>query len=183
MTVRGTRRLIGLAAALAGAAAVAILAAGLGLPVEVAVPEPAPGAGVAAAGAPDGGKADAARAARGRPPLAEFERLAALDLRRPLYDPPAEPRVAAAHPATPLTVRLIGTVNEPGHSMAMLRKADGSVAVCALGEGVDAAGGRVTVTGIGHRKATVRYGGRSHELVAPPPGKAAAATPGKGGRP
>jgi hypothetical protein len=189
MTVRQRKTLIWLAAGVLAAPTVAVVALGLALPVRVET---------GAAGRPDGGAAGepsdrAASAAdrdrQRRAAVADLLRLCRTDLRKPLFDSeaPAEGPTAKGGTArrggpSSLTLRLIGTVNEPGHSMAMFQKKDGSIALCAQGESVDDAGGAVTVTRVEFEKVTVQYGNRSHELILPPrrtPMRASPATKGK----
>lgn len=193
MTVRQRKTLIWLLAGALAAPSVAVLVLGGVVPVRVET-EQAGEPAAAADGTPQGQGASAA--ARDAPPrraaMADLLRLCRTDLRKPLYDadePAQDPkgRKAAARQAarSALTLRLIGTVNEPGHSMAMFQKKDGSIALCAQGESLDEAGGAVTVTRVEYEKVTVQYGNRSHELVIPPrrPKRtarpAAAATKGK----
>jgi hypothetical protein len=167
MTVQQRKRAIGLVAGLVGLAGLAILAAAVAVPLETGAPEPAPQA-PAVGPPPDDRGADQTPGAS-RPTLGELARVSAMDLRRPLHDPPA---TAAAAPkaasAVPMTVRLVGTIVEPGHSMAVFRKADGSFELCAQGESVTDAGGAVTVTGVAPEKVTVEYAGQAQELAVPP---------------
>lgn len=192
MTLRQRKTVIWLLAGVLAAAAAAIVVAGLVVPVRVETDD----------GSSAGGKAKVSSAARvtgkgssrpQRPALADLLGLCRTDFRRPLYDAdelaenPKTGKAAAGKRAvrSPLTLQLIGTVNEPGHSMAVFRKRDGSIALCAQGESIDHAGGPVTVTQVEYEKVTVRYGSRSHELVIPPqeqrptPARAASAKKGK----
>lgn len=174
MKVRRRKSVIWLAAALLGAISASVLAWGVGYPVRVGAtgageaPEPASRA-VASDKAADG-SADRDR----RPPVEELVRLCEMELRRPLYEPePAERERADAEPgdepkaSTSMTVRLIGTINEPGHSMAMFQKKDGSVELCAEGRSIEDGEGEVTVIEIEHQRVTVRHAGRERELVTP----------------
>jgi hypothetical protein len=169
MNLRQRKRIIGLAAALLGLGAVAVLAVGLILPVQIAATPAAARAEVARvvpppAGPPAKSAADAAQAL-----AADLQRLSGRDLRRPLFDSPAEARGTPGSPVRPpLTMQLIGTLNEPGHSMAMLQKADGSVVLCAQGQSVDDAGGKVTVTRIEKQKISVLYADEPQDLVVVP---------------
>jgi hypothetical protein len=103
-----------------------------------------------------------------RPDLAELDQLCAKDLRRPLT---GESAAAGGGPnsllGAALTLQLVGTVYEPEHSMAMLRKGDGAVVVCALGESVDDVGGPAVVTQIEMDRISVRYQGAVRELRVP----------------
>jgi hypothetical protein len=166
MTVRQRKRVIGLVAGLVGLAGLAVLVGAVAAPLETAAPGPAPQP-------PAGGPPTDQRGAdqtpdASRPTLGELARVSAMDLRRPLWDPPA---TAAAAPnaasAVPMTVRLVGTIVEPGHSMAVFRKADGSFELCAQGESVTDAGGAVTVTAVAPEKVTVEYAGQAQELAVP----------------
>jgi len=102
----------------------------------------------------DGGEAD---------PLdrRELEHYAAVwkrDLRAPLYPPPPRPP-----PRPRLTVRLVGTVVEPGLCMALLATGSGRVRFCCVGD--EAGGARVETIGDG--RATVRFAGQRHVLTVP----------------
>ncbi|MFO8014766.1 MAG: hypothetical protein R6X20_15840 [Phycisphaerae bacterium] len=175
MTVRQRKMLIWLLAGALAAPAVAVVVLGLAVPVRVETAQ-APATEGAQDEKPSAKSATADAGDRPqRAALAELLRLCRANLRRPLYDAdePAEDaktgKTAARRAArSPLTLRLIGTVNEPGHSMAMFQKKDGSIALCAQGESVDDAGGAVTVTQVEFEKVTVEYGNRSHELIIPP---------------
>ncbi len=103
--------------------------------------------------------------------LADLQRVCGVDLRRPLGEaPPAAGAASGAPAASPMTLRLVGTVNEPGHSVAMFQKPDGAMELCGLGQSIDDAGGAVTVTRIEAQKVTVQYGSQVLELaVAPTP--------------
>jgi hypothetical protein len=90
--------------------------------------------------------------------LAELQQLCEKDLRGPLFDPP-QTRQARPAKRPSMTMSVVGIVSEPGHSMAMLQKSDGTVVLCAEGETVEDAGGPVTVTKVEQQKVTVRYGG------------------------
>jgi len=88
-----------------------------------------------------------------------------LPLRRPLYDPPPPPPLVPVVP--PMTVRLRGIIQEPGHSLAVFVKPDGSTKLCAVGQGIKDAGGQVTVTKIEPQAVTVQYAGQEQRLVPP----------------
>ena len=168
MSLRRRKRIIWLAAAVVASAGAATLVWGLALPVNIAVDgstshAETPGAGDLLAGA--------ARNAPVHPmvSLDELQRVCGLDLRRPLGEAPMAASGVTGGPAkSPMTLRLVGTVNEPGHSMAMFQKVDGSIELCALGQSIDDAGGTVTVTRIEEQKVVVQYGAQSLELVVPP---------------
>jgi hypothetical protein len=110
--------------------------------------------------------AASAPATAAAPPVdpAELQQLCSRDLRRPLS---ADATVAAAPTGAPLTVQLVGIASEPGHSMAMFRKRDGTTAVCALGEVVDDVGGPATVTRIDPDRISIQYLGTVRELAMP----------------
>jgi hypothetical protein len=172
MTVRQRNKLIGLAAAFVGLAGVAVLAAGLGVPVQVAADESAaPAEPVVAPVAPSDASAEQ-KDAESHVALSELQRLCRIDLRKPLFDVPALPSTAgaASNPssASSLGARLVGTVVELGHSMAMFQKRDGSIELCAEGQSLDDAGGKITVLRIEYMKATVQVAGRMFNLVIPP---------------
>ena len=65
--------------------------------------------------------------------LAELQQLCSLDLRKPLFEGPKALQAASAPPLpqSTMTVRLVGMVDEPGHSMAMFQKSDGAIVLCA----------------------------------------------------
>lgn len=106
----------------------------------------------------------------------ELKRLCEKNLRKPLYDKPIpEPEksdAASSASNSSLPLRLIGTANEPGHSIAMFQKSDGSIELCVENENMDNAGETVTVIKIEHQKVIVEYGGETYELVIPENGKA-----------
>ncbi|MEM8784153.1 MAG: hypothetical protein AAGE65_15060 [Planctomycetota bacterium] len=80
-------------------------------------------------------------------------------LRRPLYDPP--PAVIVPPPPPPLRLRLVGTILEPGNSQALLRSADGRIAMHPLGATVDEA----TIDRIEPGRIVVTYHGESRTLT------------------
>jgi hypothetical protein len=167
-----------------GAAGAAVLAVGFAMPVELPVTaSPAPRGSATSLSKPvqaqTGRTAFAPQSA-----LDELQRLSAVDLRAPLFDPPpALPAPAAevpvAHRST-MTLRLVGTIVEPGHSMAMFQKPDGSIALCAQGQSIDEAAATVTVTHVSHHRVTVQFAGQSIELDLP---EAPACDPVRGAEP
>lgn len=158
VNLRTRKRLLWLAALVMGAGALAVVVAGLSIPIAVdAAAAPRPHAPESAP-VPDEGRP-------GQLTLAELEELSGTDLRRPLYDAPSSQ--SAGDPAAAAPVKLVGMVNEPGHSMVILQKADGSMATCAQGETLDDAPGPVTVVEIGARKVTIRCRGNVYELPVP----------------
>jgi len=171
MNVRQRKQVIGVAAGVTGAAAVAVGALGVLRPVRVAAPEAAGDLVPATAldAAPDAG------APGDGPTLAELRAVTAVDLRRPLFDPAPTATGGggggpnpAAGPATPrMAARLVGTVHERGHSMAMFQAADGSIVFCRVGEGLDDPAGRLTVTRIEPTRVEIAFDGEQRELELP----------------
>ena len=102
------------------------------------------------------------------PTLAALQSAARMDLRRPLFDPPPPaPIVAAPPPAPPpLTVRLAGTIIEPGHDRAVLIGPDGKTELKAVGE----TSGPAEVMEIGTNSCVVRYLGNPVTLKIDRPG-------------
>lgn len=94
--------------------------------------------------------------------LAELQHAAQLDLRRPLYDVPSAPPPASPAPA-PLSVRLLGTLVEPGHSRAILVGSDGRSVLKAVGENINDA----QLLEIGPDSVTLGYRGTSVVLITP----------------
>jgi len=144
---------IWLASAVLGLGGLAVLAAGLAAPVSLATDEPETAAVQPVAAAPS-------------VDLARLKALAAVDLRRPLG---ADAAILGAGAALP--IKLVGTINEADHSMALLQRSDNSVRVCGVGQTLDGPGGRVTVMKIERDRVTVQFGGRSYELAMPPPAR------------
>lgn len=153
MTVRQTNHLIVAAAGLVAVACIVVLTAGLGMEVRVQSADLIEGDTVATLQpkAPTQGPA-----ARPEHDLAELRRICQRDLRRPLFDPPATP--VPAEFQVPLSLSLIGIVNEPGHSMALIQKGDSSVVLCAVGETVESPAGVVTIVAVEPQSVTVRHG-------------------------
>jgi hypothetical protein len=170
MTVRQRKKALAFSAAILGVLALLVLVVGLSLPARIAAREAEPGIDVPGADdAANDAQAEAAAAEASRQALAELQRLCRADLRRPLYDPPSAAGPSPGGPTTQaLTLSLIGTVIEPGHSMAMFRKPAGGTVFCAVGESVDDAGGPVKVLGVDEDKVTVEFAGRTRELALPP---------------
>ena len=78
-------------------------------------------------------------------------RVADLDLRRPVYDPPAVQ--APTQPPPSLALRLLGTVVETGHSRALLVGADGKLQLKSIGDSLAGA----EILRIGPDTVTVRH--------------------------
>jgi len=178
MNVRQRKRSIQFAGVFVAVCTAAVLTAGLVLPVEVDSSRPVPGkrAGSAPASRPAEGKGTEDSL---RPTLADLRKTCALNLRRPLFDkpPPKKKPIAGKTPRKPVAsatgIRLVGIADEPGHSMAMFQKPDGSIGVCAEGGSIDIKGSRLSVISIKDRKVTVTYGGSTRQFaILPPPGAA-----------
>jgi len=169
MNVRQRKRLFILSAAVLALGGVAVLYVGWATPVRVEPPEHGGATTRTPTSSNEATVDDVADASRLS--LDELQQLCATDLRPPLFDPPppTDTRTVAAPRPAPMTVRLIGTVFEPGHSMAMFQKRDGGIELCAEGERVDDAGGEVVVTRIDRQVVTVVYAGRTRQLEVPPP--------------
>lgn len=172
MTIRQINNLIITASVLLALACAAVLALGFALPIRIEDdPSYAPQKNTPSPNA-------STRPANPGPEhsqtiLAELRQLTGANLRRPLFDPTPTPPVPT--PQIPMTITLVGIVNEPGHSMALFRKGDSSTVLCAVGESVQDAGGPVTVVSVHNHKVTVRYAQQLRELELPPsstpPGK------------
>lgn len=158
--------MLGLTAAVASAAAVAVLVWGFTEPVGIAAQESDAGRYLRKATTAPADRADGPEARRTGLSITELQSLCGIDLHRPLYDAPKPKTVASATAArtVPLSIRLIGTAVEPGHSAVILQMKDGSIELCAEGRTIDCPGGAVAVTKIEHRKASVRFGGRTYVL-------------------
>jgi hypothetical protein len=92
---------------------------------------------------------------RSEPTLADLQSVAQVNWRRPLFDAPSPAPVIAPPPPPPppLTVRLAGTIIEPGHSRAVLVGPDGKTELKGVGEH----SGPAEVLEIGQDTCTVRY--------------------------
>ncbi len=114
------------------------------------------------------GRASASTQKRNTPVTpAAIAQVSRLDLRRPLFDPP--PVAVEAKPVvrstSRMSLRLVGTINEPGHSMAMLGGAGDGIQIKSVGESVDLSGSPAQVLSIETDRVRVRYLGKEHELV------------------
>jgi hypothetical protein len=111
--------------------------------------------------------------ATARPSLPTLKRLASMPLRRPLREPDKEKDTQKTkakpnpEPREPLGVTLIGTVIEPGHSMAILKKRDGTIELCRTGQQIKHNGRAVKVITVTRRGATVTYAGQKRRLQMP----------------
>lgn len=172
MNVRQRKRLIWVLAAGLVACSTGLLAWGVAVPVRVVPTAPAVAVSALADSDTQTDSARARRSAPSRPSLDALQQLAGSNLREPLYDPPppsAKPtnKREPPEPAPRLTLRLVGTIQEAGHSMAMFQKSDGTIKLCAEGDHVKDGKNAVKVTRVAFRTVTVEHGGRSHELALP----------------
>lgn len=171
MNPRQKKRVIYLTGACVALGAVGVLAAGFMSPVTVA-----PKGSIVKSGSTRGpggeGVGEGVVSKEDGRSLAWLREVCSIELRRPLFDPPPPPPPPKDQQRTvssrPMTVRLVGMVYEPGHSMAVFQKPDGTRELCAEGESIDDAGGQVTVKKVEMEKVIVEYGGQSHELIPPP---------------
>lgn len=170
--------LITLAAALLALASAGVVAWGLTAPTSTTldhtqlqkVPRPpAPNAG-----GDNGSETDPPRATdRTGRTLSELQRVCAIDLRRPLFDPPAPVNTdtGPAEPTrVPMTAVLSATVIENGKSMAIFKTRDGKFEVCPIGGGFEEPGGKLVVTGIEGRSVQITWNDKPHTLEVPRPG-------------
>jgi hypothetical protein len=169
MNVRQWKRLMSAGAILTGMAAGATLLLGVLLPVRVPPEEPRARRPASADEQP--ALVTAEDVAGDHPSLPALRRVCSLDLRRPLYDAPPEKTPDVQPPAAkvPLAIRLLGTVQEPGHSMAMVQTSDGMIEVYAEGDRIDDAGSVFMIMKIEAEQVTIDHGGRSHTLTLPKP--------------
>lgn len=131
------------AAALLGGAAVSAVVLGVMLPLDGAdavIPTPRPTRSIE----PD------------LPPLQAFASVWRMDLQRPLQD------VAAT--AAPLGIKLVGTVDEPGRSMAMIGLRSGSIELKAVGEAIDDPAGPIRIVKIEPSAVTIEHAGTTAVL-------------------
>jgi len=171
MNVRQRKRWMLAAAAVLAGGGGAVVA--LGLAVAVDAPSARPTAADPAGHRTDDPDPAPGLAARGVS-LADLRRVASIDLRRPLYDPPQPEadRATAATAADPnagLPVTLIGTANETGHSMAILRRTDQKIEVRRAGESFETPTGVVRVIDVTDRRVELQFAGRRHTLAMPEP--------------
>jgi len=174
MNVRQRKRVLWLASIALAVGAGAALAWGFAVPVRVTPSEAdVPGLAHPRDDSPDKNDHDPQRNPS-RPPLEELKKLASMDLRQPLYDAP-EPRKQQPEPDKPqpkqtpsrLSLRLVGTIQERGHSMAMFQAGDGSIKLCGEGQSVENSGDVVKVTRVDFRTVTIEIDGESRELALP----------------
>jgi hypothetical protein len=60
-------------------------------------------------------------------------------------------------------------MHEPGYSMAMIQKSDGTIELCEPGQSLEDQGATVTVVEVASQTVTVRHDDQLHELTVPPP--------------
>jgi hypothetical protein len=102
-----------------------------------------------------------ARAATTAPSLSDFEPVFALDLRRPLIDAPkTDPAADELTADSPLSVRLTGTIIEPGHSVGIFSTGLTKTVIRHVGEEVNG----VEVLELTSDSATLRYQGQLRQL-------------------
>ncbi|MCC7409034.1 MAG: hypothetical protein IT442_13270 [Phycisphaeraceae bacterium] len=89
--------------------------------------------------------------------------LGSLPLRRPLYDTAAVTAAAPTKVVPPLRVKLLGTVIEPGQSVAIVQDSTGKTLFLDVGQTVEDA----TIQSIEPDRVTVRYYDEDRELVMP----------------
>jgi hypothetical protein len=160
MTSKQIKRVLGLGAAGALSLALWVLAWGVLWPARVVEPA-AEGAGTTRA------NASAGDVSQSGPTLDELRALGALDLRRPLRDPPP---IVVTPP--PLSAVLLGTVQDsadPSQSMAYFRLADNTERWFKPGQQFQDPAGTVTVDAVGNQKATVTYRDTRHDITANTP--------------
>lgn len=162
--------LLAAAAAMTCAAGI-VLGFGFAVPVEVS--EPAPGGALSrdVVAADPASEAGDAPTTEEKPSLAALRRVASLDLRQPLFEPspPTTPQRDPRPTGAKLSLDLLGTVDEPGHSYAILALGSGEIELRGEGEVVDTPGGTVTVLEVEPRRVVVRHGGQRIELEMPEP--------------
>jgi hypothetical protein len=170
MTARQNRRMIyGLASALA-LLAVATGTGALLAPATVAVGE----SSLRLSEADHTTGPAAVQATNDRPDLAALRQICQRPLRGPLFDEQAKSDPTTPHApqaATVMNLRLVGTILEAGHSMAMFSKPDGSIVLCAVGQTTAPEDASVFVEEVTSLGATVRHNGKRLQLTLPkPPG-------------
>jgi len=179
MTIRRRKQLLYTAAGLLVALTVACVGLGLAMPVttprvdaEPPVPiRPVAGADDSADPATAAGNAAAPTAGWPELDRATLRRVANRPWRQPLFaqpEPdPEQPEPAQPSPAPSINLRLIGTAHEPGRSVAILRKSDGTTELLEQGQSFTDRGATITVSAIGPRSATVEVNGSPRELKLP----------------
>ncbi|QDU70613.1 hypothetical protein [Mucisphaera calidilacus] len=103
---------------------------------------------------------------RAGPTLNALRQAAALDLRRPLYDPSPPPQVQRPT-TTQLPVELVATIDDADASVAILRKRDGTTEIALAGESITTPNGTITVTAVKQRSVEISFRNASHTLTLP----------------
>jgi hypothetical protein len=102
------------------------------------------------------------------PTLKQFEPFWKRQMRRPLFDPPPNTPVASSatvqKPPSSLGVRLLGTVTEPGRSVAMLMTTRGTIEIKAVGERLGDMPDGAEVVSVNTDRAVLRYHGETISL-------------------
>jgi len=88
-------------------------------------------------------------------PIGDYAVIYRRDLRKPLYDLKPTPRVKNPPNRPKLTVRLMGTVSEPGFAYGLFRTKSGRDELVAVGQTVDGA----QVVAIANGSATLKFHG------------------------
>ncbi len=168
MNARQKKKMILLAAAVIALGAAAILAWAVLAPVRVEPGKPNIGKFSSGAKNPVGGAVGENADITDNLALNELQRLCSMNLRRPLYEKKTEPEkpnvVKASSSNASISVELVGTATEPGHSVAFLKTKNGIIELCPAGGSIENDGDMITVTSVEHKKATVKYGGKTYEL-------------------
>jgi hypothetical protein len=173
MNYRRKTRLLSLGALGLALVTGAILVAGFLLPVEVEAQE------TQTPGVSETQPAASRRSSSQPSPMAQvyeqLEQLASRPLRRELEEPrKSTPQRPAGLPRPKLSISLVGTAREPGHSMAVFGKPDGSIQWVRPGETIETPSGNVTLEQVTAAGVTVRFAGETVQLELP-------ATPDTGG--
>lgn len=173
MNERQRKRWLSMTALTLASVSVVVLLAGLIVPVKLSADEAEANSGALTVGG------NAANTAMGSAPaatadltLAQIMRVASLNLRPPLFESADESPAGPGGPGGPrpraaMALRLIGTVIEPNHSMAMFTVPSGKILVQGVGDVFEEAGAKYEVKAIEPDKATVQYGGVAHQLQMP----------------
>lgn len=101
-----------------------------------------------------------------RPELAQFEPFWDRPLRSPLFDPPVVVETPPPPPPPPpLTIRLVGTVVEPGRALAILVNAAGKIEMKAVGQTTGDPAQPAEILAVERDHVSVRYAGETRELA------------------
>jgi len=167
MTLREKRTVLVFGSTLLALACVAVVAGGVLLPVRVEADPPANMPELASGGStdPNDAPADPNRMSR---VFADLQRLARMDLRRPLVKKDVPRRTSTKTPPKPrLQLRLLGTAEEPGRSLAYFQERDGSTVWLAEGERLKTPAGEVVVKTITSERVTITLGEQTIEQKVP----------------